>query len=91
MKPRHMAARTCAMHGRSAYSGGVKRIAKLLLGASALPLVLLLWFGLSGQAVGVASGLRIQNYIPPNLTPSVEIACVVVQENQASDLFELPS
>ena len=62
-----------------------------MLGASALPLVLLLWFGLSGQAIGVASGLRIQNYIPPNLTPWVEIVCIVVQENQASDLFQLPN
>lgn len=79
------------MSGRARHSSSVKRIAKWLLGASALPLVLLLWFGLSGQAIGVASGLRIQNYIPPNLTPWVEIVCIVVQENQASDLFQLPN
>jgi hypothetical protein len=69
----------------------MKRLAKLLLGASALPMVFLLLLGLSGQSIGKASGLRIQNYIPPNLTPSVEIVCVLVQENQASDLFQLPN
>ena len=46
---------------------------------------------MSGLSIGRATGLRVLNYIPPNLTPSVEIVCVVVQENQASDLFELPN
>jgi hypothetical protein len=72
-------------------SGRMKRLLKLLLGASALAMVLLLVLGLSGQTIGKASGLRIQNYVPPNLTPSVEIVCVVVQENQASDLFQFPN
>ena len=69
----------------------MKRLAKLLLGASALPMALLLLLGLSGQSIGKATGLRIQNYIPPNLTPSVGIVCLVIQENQASDLFQLPN
>ena len=69
----------------------MKRLTKPLLGASALPMVLFLLLGLNGQSIGKATGLRIQNYIPPNLTPSVEIVCVVVQENQASDLFQLPN
>jgi len=78
------------MSGRARHSSSVKRIAKWLLGASALPLVLLLWFGLSGQAIGVASGLRIQNYIPPNLTPWVEIVCIVVQEEPGVRLVPAP-
>ena len=45
-----------------------------------------------GQSVGRATGLRVLNYIPPNLIPSEEIVCVVVQESeQASDLFQLPN
>ena len=56
-----------------------------------MPLLALALLGASGQFIGRASGLRMQNYIPPNLTPSVEIVCVVVQENQASDSFQLPN
>ncbi len=62
-----------------------------MLRALAVPLFAVALLGASGQFIGRASGLRMQNYIPPNLTPSVEIVCVVVQENQASDLFQLPN
>jgi hypothetical protein len=43
--------------------------------------------------VGRATGLKVRNnYIPPNLIPSEEIVCIVVQEfAQGSDLFQLPS
>ena len=68
----------------------MKKLAKLILGALAMPVLALVLLGVGGQFIGRATGLRIQNYIPPNLTPSVEIVCVVVQENQASDLFQLP-
>jgi hypothetical protein len=69
----------------------MKKLAKLILGALAMPVLALVLMGVGGQFIGRATGLRIQNYIPPNLTPSVEIVCVVVQENQASDLFQLPN
>jgi hypothetical protein len=69
----------------------MKKLARLILKASAVPLLALALLGASGQFIGRASGLRIQNYIPPNLTPTVEIVCVVVQENQASDSFQLPN
>ncbi|HEY6298040.1 MAG TPA: hypothetical protein VIW95_00220 [Candidatus Binatus sp.] len=68
----------------------MKKLARLILRASAMPVLALVLMGVGGQFIGRATGLRIQNYIPPNLTPSVEIVCVVVQENQASDLFQLP-
>jgi hypothetical protein len=69
----------------------MKKLARLILRALAVPLFALVLLGIGGQLVGRATGLRIQNYIPPNLTPSIEIVCVVVQENQASDLFQLPN
>jgi len=68
----------------------MKKLARLILRALAIPVLALVLMGVGGQFIGRATGLRIQNYIPPNLTPSVEIVCVVVQENQASDLFQLP-
>jgi len=68
----------------------MKKLARLILRALAIPVLALVLMGIGGQFIGRATGLRIQNYIPPNLTPSVEIVCVVVQENQASDLFQLP-
>jgi hypothetical protein len=69
----------------------VKKLARLILRASVVPLLALALLGASGQFIGRASGLKVQNYIPPNLTPSVETACAVVQENQSPDLFQLPS
>ena len=69
----------------------MKKLAKLILRAAAVPVLALVLMGVGGQFIGRATGLRILNYIPPNLTPSVEIVCVVVQENQASDLFQLPN
>jgi hypothetical protein len=69
----------------------MKRLSKLMLGAWAVPLLLVFMLCIGGQSVGRATGLRIQNYIPPNLMPSVEIACVEVQESKAPDLFTLPN
>jgi hypothetical protein len=46
---------------------------------------------LSGQGIGYASGLRIQNYIPPNLTPSIEVCEVVQVQAVDSDLFQIPN
>jgi hypothetical protein len=70
----------------------VKRLAKRILNIAALLLSAFVFLlAMSGLSIGRATGLRVLNYIPPNLTPPVEIVCVVVQENQASDLFELPN
>jgi hypothetical protein len=70
----------------------VKRLAKQILNVAALQLSAFVFLlSMSGLSIGRATGLRVMNYIPPNLTPSVEIVCVAVQENQASDLFELPN
>jgi hypothetical protein len=69
----------------------VNKLARLILRALAVPLFALMLLGAGGQFIGRASGLKMQNYVPPNLTPSVEIVCVVVQENQASDLFQVPN
>ena len=69
----------------------MKKLAKLLLGAAAVPLLFVFMLSMGGQMIGRATGLRIQNYIPPNLTPSVEIVCIVVQETQSSDSFQLPN
>ena len=74
-------------HSRDA----MKSWLKLLFGASAAPLLLVFLLCIGGQSVGRATGLRVLNYIPPNLTPSVEIACVAIQEDQSSDLFKLPN
>jgi hypothetical protein len=70
----------------------VKRLAKRILNIAALQLSAFVFLlSMSGLSIGRATGLRVLNYIPPNLTPSVEVARVAVQENQASDLFELPN
>lgn len=70
----------------------MKKLAKLILNVTGPQLAAFVFLlSMSGLSIGRATGLRVLNYIPPNLTPSVEIACVVVQENQASDLFELPN
>lgn len=70
----------------------VKRLAKLILNVAALQLSAFLFLlSISGLTIGRATGLRVLNYIPSNLTPSVEIVSVVTQENQASDRFELPN
>jgi hypothetical protein len=69
----------------------MKKLVRMILRASAVPLLALALLGASGQFIGRASGLKMQNYVPPNQTPSVEIVCIAVQENQASDLFQLPN
>jgi hypothetical protein len=72
------------------FSHRVKRLVKRILNIAALQLsVLVFLLSMSGLSIGRATGLRLLNYIPPNLTPPVEIVCVVEQENQASDLFQL--
>jgi len=86
-----MLPRVALQWGNLRYSTGMKKLVRLILRASAVPLLALALLGASGQFIGRASGLKMQNYIPPNLTPSVEIVCVVVQENQASDSFQLPN
>ena len=68
----------------------MKKLAKWLLATCAIPLLFVFLLCIGGQGTGRASGLRMLNYIPPNLTPSVEI-CEVVQVSQASDLFHLPN
>jgi hypothetical protein len=73
------------------YSQRVKRLAKRILSVAALQLSAFVFLlSMSGLPIGRATGLRVLNYVPPSLTPSVEIVCVVVQENQASAQFELP-
>jgi hypothetical protein len=66
-------------------------LVRLILKAAAVPLLLVFLLCMGGQSVGRATGLTMRNYIPPNLNPSAEIVCIVVQENQASDLFQLPA
>jgi hypothetical protein len=74
------------------YWCSVKKLAKLLLGTSAFASLFVFLITVGGQSVGRATGLRVLNYIPPNLIPPEEIVCVVVQESeQASDLFQLPN
>jgi len=93
MKPRHTAAVIVAWRvTKLRYWCSVKKLAKLLLGRSALASLFVFLITVGGQSVGRATGLRVLNYIPPNLIPSEEIVCVVVQESeQASDLFQLPN
>ena len=81
----------CTTPGRLQYSRSMKKLTRVFLRAVAVPLLALVLLGVGGEFIGRASGLRIQNYIPPNLKPSTEIVCVVVQASQASDSFELPN
>jgi hypothetical protein len=69
----------------------MKRLFKLIFGASMIPALLVFMVAFGGQSVGRATGLKMLNYIPPNLIPTEEIVCVAVQENPASDLFQLPN
>jgi hypothetical protein len=69
----------------------MKRLFKLIFGASMIPALFVFMVAFGGQSVGRATGLKVLNYIPPNLIPAEEIAWVVVQENPAPDLFQLPN
>lgn len=70
----------------------MKKLAKLLLGTRLVVSVFVFLITISGQSVARATGLKVPNYIPPNLISSEEMVCVVVQESaQGSDLFELPN
>jgi hypothetical protein len=46
---------------------------------------------MGGQGIAYASGLRIQNYLPPNLTASVEICEICQVQAVESDLFQIPN
>jgi hypothetical protein len=70
----------------------VKRLLKLLLGTPALASLFVFLITVSGASMGRATGLKVRNWIPPNLIPSEEIVCIVVQQSeQGSDLFQLPN
>jgi hypothetical protein len=70
----------------------MKKLVKLLIGTSAVASLFVFLITVGGHSVGRATGLRVLNYIPPNLVPSAEIVCIVLQESeQASDLFQLPN
>jgi hypothetical protein len=65
-------------------------MARWLLGPCAVPLALFL-LCMGGQGIAYASGLRIQNYLPPNLTASVEICEICQVQAVESDLFQIPN
>ena len=68
----------------------MSRLAKLAKKVGGLPAVLLFVFCMGGLYIGRATGLRIMNYVPPNLLPSVEVCEVVQVQAPASDLFKIP-
>jgi hypothetical protein len=78
------------MHLRQSRS--VKKLLRRLLGTPAVASLFIFLIAVSGASIGRATGLKVRNYIPPNLVPSEEIVCVVVQEaTQIGDLLKLPN
>ena len=68
-----------------------ERLARWLLGVCTILALALFLVCMGGKGIGYASGLRVQSYIPPNLTPSIDICEVVQVQAVDSDLFQIPN
>jgi hypothetical protein len=55
---------------------------KLALTILSLPLLLTFMLAMSGAFIGHKSGLRMFQYVPSQLTPTVEVSCVIKQEQR---------
>jgi hypothetical protein len=57
-------------------------VKKLALTILSLPLLLAFMLAMSGTFIGHKSGLKMMQYIPSQLTPTVEVSYVIKQEQR---------